>query len=222
MKIFGFLFDTDSKFAKITSKIAMIVIANLLFLIFCIPIVTVGAAYTALYHVMMKSFRNGSDINVISEFWKGFKNNFIQATICWVGYLLFLGIGLLNIFWCSQLGGLFLYLECGIAIMVLLIGALMLFMGPMIAAFENKTKILLGNAVFLVIKKPIISAGFLGVNIIPVLVAVLDKVNQPTYAFCFFFFAFGLNAWIGAWIILKTFIQYLPPVEKEDEGEKEE
>ena len=80
MRIFGFLFDTDSKFAKITSKIAMIVIANLLFLIFCIPIVTVGAAYTALYHVMMKSFRNGSDINVISEFWKGFKNNFIQAT----------------------------------------------------------------------------------------------------------------------------------------------
>ena len=200
MRIFGFLFDTDSKFAKITSKIAMIVIANLLFLIFCIPIVTVGAAYTALYHVMMKSFRNGSDINVISEFWKGFKNNFIQATICWVGYLLFLGI----------------------AIMEILIGALMLFMGPVIAAFENKTKILLENAVFLAIKKPIISAGFLGVNIIPVLVAVLDKVNQPTYAFCFFFFAFGLNAWIGAWIILKTFTQYLPPVEKVDEGEKEE
>ena len=135
MRIFGFLFDTDSKFAKITSKIAMIVIANLLFLIFCIPIVTVGAAYTALYHVMMKSFRNGSDINVISEFWKGFKNNFIQATICWVGYLLFLGIGLLNIFWCSQLGGLFLYFECGIAIMEILIGALMLFMGTVIAAF---------------------------------------------------------------------------------------
>ena len=98
----------------------------------------------------------------------------------------------------------------------------MLFMGPVIAAFENKTKILLGNAVSLAIKKPIISVGFLGINIIPVLVAILDKVNQPTYAFCFFFFAFGLNAWIGAWLILKTFTPYLPPVEKVDEGEKEE
>lgn len=222
MRIFGFLFDTDSKFAKVTSKIAMIVIANLLFLIFCIPIITAGAAYTALYHVMMKSFRNRTDINVISEFWKGFKNNFIQATICWVGYLLFLGIGLLNIFWCSQLGGLFFYLEYGIAIMELLMGALMLFMGPVIAAFENKTKILLKNAVFLAIKKPVISVGFLGVNIIPVLVAILDKVNQPTYAFCFFFFAFGLNAWIGAWLILKIFTEYLPAVEKVKEEEKEE
>ncbi len=49
----------------------------------CIPVVTIGAATTALYYVSAKVLRHNRSY-VFREFWHAFKSNFLQSTIVWV------------------------------------------------------------------------------------------------------------------------------------------
>ena len=48
------LFSFDNKFFEDLGKISDIVILNFLFIISCIPIITIGASVTATYSVAMK------------------------------------------------------------------------------------------------------------------------------------------------------------------------
>lgn len=120
MRVLGFLFDTESVFGRFMSKIGIIVVANLMFLLFCIPIVTIGASFTALYHVMLREFRSRNDINPFREFWHGFRTNLKQATICWLAALFLIGFGCLDVYWCRQIGGFFSYFEINVNNLVVL------------------------------------------------------------------------------------------------------
>ncbi len=58
-----------------------LVVVNLLFIVCSIPIITIGASYAALTHVTTKMVRDEPILSVISEFFKGFKQNWKQGTI---------------------------------------------------------------------------------------------------------------------------------------------
>ena len=210
MRVFGFLFDTESKFGRLMTRIGIIAVSNLLFLLFCVPVVTVGASYTALYHVMLKEFRSPNDINPFREFWNGFRTNLKQATLCWLASLALLLFGCLEVYWCRQIGGFFSYIEIslwtvgGVGLVVLM------YLFPVIAAFENTVSNLVKNSVFLIMKKPLVTVGVAFCNIVPLAITYLDEVNRPAYAFIWFFGGFALTAWVCAWLLLKVFLQYLP------------
>ena len=53
---------------------------NVVCLICCLPIVTIGASLTALHYVTLKMTRN-EESYIIRSFFKSFKQNFKQATI---------------------------------------------------------------------------------------------------------------------------------------------
>ena len=52
------IFNMDNKFFTFMGRVADLIILNLLFLLCCIPIVTIGPAITAMYYVTMKMVRN--------------------------------------------------------------------------------------------------------------------------------------------------------------------
>lgn len=81
------IFNLDSPLMSFLSKFADLMILNLLTLICCIPIVTIGASLTSMYYVLLR-FHNEEVGSVIKDFFHSFKNNFKQATIMWVMYLL--------------------------------------------------------------------------------------------------------------------------------------
>lgn len=72
-------FNLDSPVMRFLTKVADLIILNILFLICCIPIVTIGAASTALYTVTMKSVRD-EESYVIRSYFKAFKDNFKIGT----------------------------------------------------------------------------------------------------------------------------------------------
>ena len=55
--------------------------ANLMFVLFSLPVITTGAAWTALEYTMLRAERGDGVINPFKEFWKGFKANWKQSTI---------------------------------------------------------------------------------------------------------------------------------------------
>lgn len=82
------LFSYDSMLSRFLYFVADIVTLHILWLIYSIPIVTIGASTTALYYSCMKRIRTGEGY-VSRNFRKSFKENFRQSTLIWIGLVLF-------------------------------------------------------------------------------------------------------------------------------------
>ena len=80
-ELIGSLISNDSRFGKLMTKLGIIIIGNILFVLFSLPVVTIGASWAALSHVMLKAQRSNGVTNPFKQFWIGFKSNFKQATV---------------------------------------------------------------------------------------------------------------------------------------------
>lgn len=76
-------FDIDGPLMQGLTKIADLMILNFLTILCCIPIITAGAAITALHYQVLKMVRK-EDTYVARGYFKAFKENFKQATIVWL------------------------------------------------------------------------------------------------------------------------------------------
>ena len=82
------MFGIDSKFYEVVSRIADLVVLNLLFVLCSLPIITIGASTTALYGVTKKMAENREGY-IFRNYFRLFKENFKQSTIMWIILLLF-------------------------------------------------------------------------------------------------------------------------------------
>ena len=73
------LFNYDSPFWSFMSRLADLIILNLLWIVFCIPVVTIGASTTAMYHVI-RHWQKDSVSSIMRDFFQSFKDDFKQAT----------------------------------------------------------------------------------------------------------------------------------------------
>lgn len=72
------IFNVDSGVMHFFGRVCDLVVLNLVFLLCCIPIVTIGPALTALYSVTLKMARN-EEGRIVGGFFKAFKENFRQG-----------------------------------------------------------------------------------------------------------------------------------------------
>ncbi len=79
-------YNPDSPLMRFLTKVADLMILNILFLTCCLPIVTIGASLTALYSVTLKMVRD-EHTGIFSSFFHSFRQNFRQSTLCWLVYL---------------------------------------------------------------------------------------------------------------------------------------
>ena len=80
------LFSYDGKIYSFLSKFWHMVWISVLWIICSIPIVTIGASSTAAYYAMVKSVRKNED-SPTRDFFKSFKQNFAQATVMTIVYI---------------------------------------------------------------------------------------------------------------------------------------
>lgn len=88
------LFDLDSPFINFLGKLADMMLLTFLTMLCCIPVFTVGAAFTALHYVILRMVRN-EDGYIAKSYFKAFRENFKQSTIIWLLFLVviaFLGV----------------------------------------------------------------------------------------------------------------------------------
>ena len=83
----GNLFNMDNAFFRFMGKLFDVVALNIVFIIVCIPLMTIGPAISALYYASVKSIRRDRSYP-IKEFFKAFKRDFRQSFI--VGLILVL------------------------------------------------------------------------------------------------------------------------------------
>ena len=165
-KLQGFL-DNDSMFGRLMTRCGIVISANLMFILFSLPVVTIGASWVALYHVMLKTLRGDGVINPCKQFWLGFKTNFKQATIYWIILLALVIFGYVDVKFCSQAGGVMEYFMYAIYVLGIIALIITLYLMPVMAAFANTIPNLMKNAFYFAFQKPTRLCGLLFFNVFP-------------------------------------------------------
>ena len=227
-KFLGGVMGNDSLFGQIMTRCGILVAANLMFILFSVPVVTAGPALCALYHVMLSVLRGRWDLNPFREFWKGFKNNFKQALVC---HLVFMAIAVLGYLDYRFLKGIAAggetgtdfagVMKYGVMTVLIIAGIIMIYLYPVMAAFEDTLPHLVRNAVFFAMKNPLRLVASAATYLIPIAVTYLHVYLQPLYVFCWFFFGFSAIVMAHSSLLIRDFEKYLPSVE-EPGGEQEE
>ena len=83
--------NIDSPFMQVMNKVADLMILNLLTVVCMIPLITAGAALTAMHYQVLKIVRD-EECYVVKGYFKAFRENFVQSSAIW---LILLVIGLL-------------------------------------------------------------------------------------------------------------------------------
>ena len=84
-------FSYDSQFGRLFLKLSYACCLNVLWLVCCLPVFTIGASTTALYYTSFKIAKDEGSF-ITTMFFRSFRQNFKQATVIW---LIMLGAGLL-------------------------------------------------------------------------------------------------------------------------------
>lgn len=80
----------EGKIMRLLTTLWDVMYMSILWVVFSIPIVTIGASTTALYYVATKKVTNREGTYIIQDFWRSFRGNFIQSTI---SFLLLVVVG---------------------------------------------------------------------------------------------------------------------------------
>lgn len=147
----GNIFAVDSPAYNFMFRFAELALLNVLCLICCLPVVTIGPAMAALYSMTMK-LAKGESPPLIRGFFRAFRDNFRQALPVWLVQIL-LGVVLVgDILYCLEIqqDGLFGKIMLGTSV---LLAALFLMLSqylfPLVAKFQNSLVHTFRNALLL-------------------------------------------------------------------------
>jgi len=147
----GKFFNIDSPLMRFLTKLADLMILNILFLITCLPVVTIGAAWTALYYVAMKMVRD-EEGGILRSYFHAFRLNFRQATLLWLGVLGIAVILVLDLLILARIDSpIAAAMNMGIGIIAILAFLVLQYLFPLLARFEAGTVQTLKNAVLLAV-----------------------------------------------------------------------
>ena len=163
-------FNTINPVADFIVRLFDLIILSILWLICCLPIITIGTSTAAMYYVTMKMVRN-EDNGIIRCFFRSFKANMKQGIII---SLLFTIAGILLYFdWIFAFavdGVLGFILRILFVVLTLLLSMVVVFTFPLQARFRNTMLNTLKNALLLAVNnfKNTMVAVFM--HLLPVLV----------------------------------------------------
>ena len=139
------LFNIESPFFQWLSKFADRIILNILYVITCMPVVTIGASTAALYNVSGRIDRDEG--HVWRDYWKAFRSNFKQATVLWIVLLVsgvVIGFGVLFYLRSNQSGSMIGILI--VALLFFLWAVTSAWVFPLQSRFENSVQNTLKNS----------------------------------------------------------------------------
>ena len=127
--------DPKARAGRFLSLLSDLVLLNLLFLLCCLPVITIGAAVAGLNRAALRLYRGEG--TVTKDFFRGFRSNFKQATLI---FLIFAVLGLFlfyDLYFLVQDGSApVFYLLAGLIALWMLFTLAYLF--PILVQFDNK------------------------------------------------------------------------------------
>lgn len=190
------LLNPDNPVMQFITKVVYSVYLNLLWILCCIPVITVGASTTALYYVTLKMVKN-EEGGITKMFFRAFKENFKQSTLVWM-ILLALGVVLgidgyvlwhlrfENAFW-TIITAVFIVAAAAYLIVIL-------YIFPLMARFENSIFAMFKNSLFIGMRFLLCTVLLVVIHFIMLLVSI--HIFTPAIIF-----GEGLCAFLGSYFL---------------------
>ena len=201
----GKFFNLDSPLMRFMSRQADLMILNLMFLVTCLPVVTIGAAWTALYYVAMKMVQD-EEGSIFKSYFHAFRLNFKQATFAWLGILgvtAFLVLDYLILMNVETTVTSVMVWGIGVMGMVLLMVLQYLF--PLIAKFDASLKQTVKNAFLLAIGHLPRTLLMIGCLVGALVITVYNGYTLTIGILVWIFFGFAIMAFSNSCILVKIF-----------------
>lgn len=142
------IFSPDSKLFAVMNRLADLIMLNIIYLITCIPVITVGAATTALYAVSFQ-MNSKDERSAVKSYFTALKQNWKQSTAFFIPLFLFLCISIFDMFIISQSASFWSFTKWIVAPMAVLTALVLTMIFPLISQFEAPWKITFKNAILL-------------------------------------------------------------------------
>ena len=211
-------FNYDNPVWRFIGKFGDLILLNILWLVFSIPIFTIGASTTAVYYVTLKLARD-DDGYTIRSFFKSFKENFKQATIIWLILLVIGAILGVDLYFFARVytgtGTLKTVMLTVFLALIIVYAAVFMYIFPLQSRFVNTVKRTFFNAFFMSLRHLFRTIGMIVIN--GVLVAVGFVFMVPPVLMIFMLFGFPILAFINSYILAPVFELYMPKTEQPDE-----
>ena len=193
------MLQKDGKFVKVLNRIADLVGLNLLAILFCIPIITIGASITAVYGCIFR-IQEKREGYLTKDFWKLFKECFRSSTIIYL-----VGVAVVAMLYLdyqifatdSRLDILQVLVVAG----GILVAEIFTYAFPMESYFENSLKATVKNALLVGISNIPYTLLMLGINVFPFFLVARIPVTFGIW------FLIGISgvAWINSFFLKKIF-----------------
>lgn len=202
------LWHPDSPFMQKMTSITNLLILNILWILCSLPVITMGAATTAMYSVLFAYRRKETD-SVLKPFFSAFKKNFLRSTLCWL-VLVILTVALVYDALLLIYGAeneIFLCIPVIITAILVVITGVYLF--PQIAMFENKPLAMVKNGLLLFMLNPIQSITIIILNFLPlILFLFFTQIFWITFML-WVLIGFSLCAKLSTFLLSKIMEKYI-------------
>ncbi|MCD7842286.1 MAG: DUF624 domain-containing protein [Lachnospiraceae bacterium] len=207
-------FNMDNALWRGLGKVADLMILNIVFIICCIPIFTIGASLTALNYVTLK-MHDGEEGYIVRSFFRSFRQNFKQGTGLWA-IMLFTGLILvLDIMILRSTEGAFASVLTVIIIIVCIIWFMVfLYLFAVLSRFDNTVKNTLRNSFIMAIAD--FPRTFL-MFLLYVAAVIVTLFNSTTLTWALLFwimFGFATMSYWCTSFLGKIFNKYAPKEEE--------
>ena len=212
------LFGLDSPIVQFMEHVADFFILNLLTLLCCIPLITVGAALTA-HSKVMQNIVMDEEQPVMKAYFQAFIGNFKQATVFWLAALVMIvlcavDVLLIRVYFHE---GWVEIVDWVLVILGIMALGVLCYAFPMIARYENSLKEHLRNSVVLAIGALPRTLLLVLLAAFPVILAVMSLELFFNTLFIWFTCGISIVLFLQA-LILRPVFRRLEPEDDEQES----
>lgn len=195
----------DSWLIRFLTRVCDLLFLNIALVLSCCTVVFSGAAVTALYSITLKMMR-GQDCDPVKGFFRALRENFLASSFAAI--LLLTDVTLLAV-----LRGV-LYAETLLmppvifvllAILAVFLTALLSYLFPLLARYENTFLNHLGNAIRLALANLPVTVLMTTVNLLPLLIGLLFPVLLGAVFAFWLLFGFAAGAWMNSFYLNRIF-----------------
>ena len=194
-------FNMDSPIMRFLGRLADVMILNIVFLITCLPVVTLGAAWTSLSYVTLKMSRD-EESYIVKSYFKAFRQNFRQATAIWgialvAMFIFYMDFHIIRSMNQSMAQVMFILL----AAIAMLAALTLLYVFPVLAKFDNTIMGTIRNAFIMSILQLPKTVVMFVMAFFPLIIYLVSLRLIPII----FLFGFSLPAYASAMLYNKFF-----------------
>ena len=209
------ILNLNNPFFRFMNRVADLIILNLLCIVCCLPVITIGPAITAMFYVTLKSVRN-EECYVVKGFFHSFRDNLKQGILIHMIMMFIAAIIFIDMYfgWQIQsdipLGKIIVGIFSAITVIYLMV---FIYIYPLLARFSNTTKNMFLNALLMSIRHLPQTIVMLVLTITPLVIMFSHPIILDWGLLICALVGFSGLATLSSFLFVNIFDKYTPKTE---------